>query len=184
MSAASQRTAFKPPAAEILMFAGDGIMAADQEGRVLLCNRAAEEIFGYAAEELLGLPIETLARRAAESAPATGPWARARWRARAGRAGRAPAHAGQRRHGREFPVEATLSRREIEGHMVLIAVVRDATEREAERLLLRELQHRMKNAPATVQALAVQTMQSSPRPRRSSRPSPDASPRWPTPIRC
>jgi two-component sensor histidine kinase len=48
--------------------------------------------------------------------------------------------------------------------MVLIAVARDATEREAERLLLRELQHRMKNALATVQALAVQTMQSSPSP--------------------
>ena len=45
--------------------------------------------------------------------------------------------------------------------MVMIAVVRDATEREAERLLARELQHRMKNALATVQALAVQTMRGS-----------------------
>jgi two-component sensor histidine kinase len=72
--------------------------------------------------------------------------------------------AGQRKDGTAFPVEATLSRREIEGRTVMIAVVRDATEREAERLLVRELQHRIKNALATVQALAAQTLRSSPEP--------------------
>ena len=165
MSAPSQRTAFKPPAAEILMFAGEAVMAADENGRVLLCNRAAEEIFGYAPEEILGLPIERLM---VEPAP------EARWQPTHGRGqGLAPEWtalvesrrmAGQRKHGGEFPVEATLSRREIEGHMVMIAVVRDATERDAERLLVRELEHRMKNALAAAQALAVQTIRSSPTP--------------------
>jgi hypothetical protein len=36
MSAGSLRLTFQPPAAEILMFAGDGIMAADAaDGRIL-----------------------------------------------------------------------------------------------------------------------------------------------------
>ena len=164
MSAASQRTAFQPPAAEILMFAGDGVMAADRAmgARLLICNRAAEEIFGYPANEILGLfdrdadgptlPPGTASRIRERSAP---------------RAGRAPTAGGaQRKHGGEVPLEATLSRREIEGRTVLIAIVRrDATEREAERLLMRELEHRMKNAFATVRVLAAHTLRSSPSPR-------------------
>jgi two-component sensor histidine kinase len=71
---------------------------------------------------------------------------------------------GRRKHGGEVPLEATLSRRAIEGRTVLIAIVRDATEREAERLLARELEHRMKNALATVQALAVHTLRGNPSP--------------------
>jgi PAS domain S-box-containing protein len=162
MSAGSLRLTFQPPSAEILMFAGDGIMAADADGRILLCNRAAEEIFGYAAREILGRPLETLIAepRQARRPPghASVPGRMPEWAALVQRR----SMAGQRKDGAEFPVEATLSRREIEGRTVMIAVVRDATEREAERLLLRELQHRLKNALATVQALAVQTMRSSP----------------------
>ena len=162
MSAASQRTAFQPPATEILMFAGDGVVAADEDGRILLCNRAAEEIFGYAADEILGRPIETLmadpARRAHRPVSEGGP----------GRSLAAPVErrrlVGQRKHGGQVPLEATLSHREIGGQRVLIAIVRDATEREAERLLARELEHRMKNALATAQALAVHTLRGSPSP--------------------
>jgi PAS domain S-box-containing protein len=164
MSAGSLRLTFQPPPAEILMFAGDGLMAADADGRILLCNHAAEAIFGYAANEIVGRPLGTLiaeprqarGQPAHRSVPERAPALTAlvqRWRT-----------AGQRKDGTAFPVEATLSRGEIEGRMMMIAVVRDATEREAERLLLSELQHRMKNALATVRALAVQTMRSSPAP--------------------
>jgi len=162
MSAASQGTAFQPPAAEILMSAGDGVMAADEDGHIVLCNRAAEEIFGYAADEILGRSIETLmaepARRAHRhlSEASSGPGLAAPVERRR--------LVGRRKHGGEVPLEATLSRRAIEGRTVLIAIVRDATEREAERLLARELEHRMKNALATVQALAVHTLRGNPSP--------------------
>jgi PAS domain S-box-containing protein len=126
------------PAAEILMFAGDGVKAADEDGRIFLCNRAAEEIFGYAADEIRGRSIETLLAEPARGThchmSAGGP--------------RPPALierqrlVGQRKHGGEIPLQAALSRRKIEGHTVLIAIVRDATERKAERLLARELEHR------------------------------------------
>jgi PAS domain S-box-containing protein len=122
MSAPSQRAAVGPWAAEILMFAGDGIVAADEHSRILLCNHAAEEIFGYAADEVLGRPIETLfaephqARRQPVDGRVQGlapEWAALVEHRRM---------AGQRKGGGEFPIEATLSRREIEGEMVLIAV--------------------------------------------------------------
>jgi PAS domain S-box-containing protein len=170
MSAASQRTAFKPAPAEILMFAGEGVMAAGQDGRVLMCNRAAEEIFGYEAEEILGLPIETLIAEPRRPASGRGRDLAPEWAALIERR----RMAGQRKHGGKFPVEATLSHREIEGHMVLIAVVRDATGREAERLLLCERQHRMKNALATVQAWPCRPCRAAVRPRPSSMPSPGA----------
>jgi PAS domain-containing protein len=90
MSAASQGRALQPPAAEILMSAGDGVMAADEDGHIVLCNRAAEEIFGYAADEILGRSIETLMARP-PSAPSPG---RGRFRPGPGRGGRAPAAGG------------------------------------------------------------------------------------------
>jgi two-component system, chemotaxis family, CheB/CheR fusion protein len=161
MSAESPRLTFQPPSAEILMFAGEGIMAADADDRILLCNRAAEEIFGYAANEILGRPLGTLISepRQARGQPALGSVPdRAAERTALVQRRRM---LGRRKGGAAFPVEATLSRPEIEGRMVMIAVVRDATERETERLLVFELQHRMRNALATVQALAVQTMRSS-----------------------
>jgi PAS domain S-box-containing protein len=96
------------------MFAGDGIMAADAAGRILLCNRAVEEIFGYAANEILGRPLETLISESPQvrgqvmhrSVPDRAP----EWAARVQRR----RMSGQRKDGTGFPVEATLSHREIQ----------------------------------------------------------------------
>ena len=38
---------FEPSAADILALVGDGVICTDADGRILLFNRAAEEIFGY-----------------------------------------------------------------------------------------------------------------------------------------
>ncbi|ASV73361.1 Sensory transduction histidine kinase [Thermogutta terrifontis] len=40
--------------------AGDGILLTDESGRIVFCNPAAENIFGYSAEELLGRPLQEL----------------------------------------------------------------------------------------------------------------------------
>ena len=40
--------------------ASQGLVAAGEGGRIGFANHMAESMFGYAAEELLGLPIETL----------------------------------------------------------------------------------------------------------------------------
>jgi len=150
-------------AAELLQFAGDGIIVADEAGRILLFNAAAEEIFGYAAGEVDSQPIEILLperlrrthrEQVRSFVTEKGPARRAM--------GQRRKVTGCRKDGHEFPVEVTLARRVIDGRTALVAVVRDVTERERERtneqLLAHELGHRLKNVLATVQALARQSL--------------------------
>jgi PAS domain S-box-containing protein len=44
----------------LVEFAPDAVVVADEQGRIALVNRQAEELFGYAREELLGAELEML----------------------------------------------------------------------------------------------------------------------------
>src|SRR4051812_4252341 len=44
----------------IVQLASEGIISIDEAQRIHLFNRGAEEIFGYAADEVLGRPLELL----------------------------------------------------------------------------------------------------------------------------
>ena len=52
--------AFSPSASDILKLVGDGVISTDALGKILVFNRAAEEIFGYAQSEVLGGSIDML----------------------------------------------------------------------------------------------------------------------------
>ena len=43
---------------ELLESAPDAILELDKEGRIVLLNRMAEQLFGYSREEMLGLTVE------------------------------------------------------------------------------------------------------------------------------
>ena len=45
---------------ELLESAPDAILELDSEGRIVLLNRMAEQLFGYTREELLGQAVEAL----------------------------------------------------------------------------------------------------------------------------
>jgi PAS domain S-box-containing protein len=45
---------------ELLHAAADAAIVTDGDGRIVFVNRGAETLFGYAAEELVGKPVETL----------------------------------------------------------------------------------------------------------------------------
>ncbi len=104
----------------------DGIVLADEDGRIVLANRQAAAMFGYRPGELAGQPVESLvpaglrdAHRLDRAAYALKPVARPM-------ADRARL-AGLRRDGSTIPVTITLSPvPTASGHLVL-AVVRDAT---------------------------------------------------------
>ncbi len=76
--------------------------------------------------------------------------------------GRLGALSAIRADGLEFPIEASISQTTIAGEKLFTAIVRDITERkraeDTQRLLLDELDHRVKNALANVQAIALQTL--------------------------
>jgi protein-histidine pros-kinase len=111
--------------------APDSMIAVDGEGRILLVNRQAAELFGYEPEALIGQPIELLVperlrfkhRHDRERYAKRNPGARPM--------GAGLQLSGLRKDGTEFPVEISLSPMQTPEGMVVMSAIRDVTERKA-----------------------------------------------------
>jgi PAS domain S-box-containing protein len=106
---------------EILAQVTDAVIAVDREERITFLNAAAERLYGVAATEAVGQPLQWLTP--GEVAPAWGTWARGgEWR-------------GETLHvtrdGRTFHVEAQVSVHRLEDGSIAgcIASIRDISER-------------------------------------------------------
>jgi PAS domain S-box-containing protein len=115
----------------------DAIVIVDASGRVVRANRRAEALSGYSREELLGLPVEQLVPESLRAAHVD-----LRTSYRDSPAVRVMgAHQDirfRRRDGSEFPADIALSPLTGEAGMLVVASIRDLTERKlAERELLR-----------------------------------------------
>ena len=146
---------------DLLEGAPDAIIIADAGGRIALLNAEAERLFGYARAEMLGQPIDMLmperfrtrhvgrVERYLEN-PATR------------RMGDGHDMFGRRKDGTEFPIETNLSPLASHGDLLVTSVMRDLSARKAiderQSLLVRELNHRVKNTLASVQSIVVQTL--------------------------
>jgi PAS domain S-box-containing protein len=117
-------------------FAPDAILVADETGRMVQVNTQAETLFGYGREELLGRPIEVLLpdRFAARHAQYRKTYI-AMPEVRSMGAGLELY--GRRRDGSEFPLDIMLSPVEGRHGRMVIAVVRDITERRRSEEVLR-----------------------------------------------
>lgn len=125
--------------AGILETSGDAILSVDEDQRIGLFNRGAEEIFGYATDEVLGEPLDILLperhreahRRHVRAFAETEP-------VRARRMGERDEVAGLRKDGEEFPAEAAIWKLKVGETWMLNVVLRDVTEqRRAEEELAR-----------------------------------------------
>ena len=141
----------------IVQSAMDAIITIDEEQRIVLFNPAAEKIFGFSVDEVLGRPVtmlipeqyrdhhEDYVRRFFESEVINRKLESAN-----------PLLA-LRNNGEHFPIEASISQVTVGGERVGTIILRDITERkmneEARSLLAREVDHRAKNALAVAQAL-------------------------------
>ena len=155
----------QPSVEDLLSLVGDAIVSTDEQGRVILFNRAAEEMFGVTGAEILNSPIEMLLpdrfhishRQEVHDYAATASAPRIM--------GQKREVVGRRSDGSEFPVEATLCRRVIDESLILTVAIRDVTERklleEHRRLLNAELQHRMKNLIAVISSVVSLTARAS-----------------------
>ena len=106
----------------------DGVITVDSDGRIVLFNRAAEALFGVAAAEAIGGPIDRFIpyRPARRFEPATPAFM-------AGASGSKPPGAlqeliGTRANGDEFPLEASLSKLDTDRGVLMTVVLRDITE--------------------------------------------------------
>jgi PAS domain S-box-containing protein len=113
---------------KLLEAAPDAILEVNAEGQITLLNAAAEQMFGYSRDELLGLNVEHLVPAAMRGGHAQH---RASYAAHPNTRpmGTGLVLEGQRKDGSLFPVEISLSPNWIDGSLHVIASVRDITER-------------------------------------------------------
>lgn len=128
----------------IVALAADAIISVDDGYRITLFNTAAEEMFGYREDEVLGQPLECLLPGSSRDAHRqhleqfrVAPLA-------SRRIGQRRQVWGRRRSGVLFPAEASISKIEVGGAMHFTAILRDVTEQrrseqEREELLQREI---------------------------------------------
>lgn len=142
----------------------DAMFLVDELGKINRVNAAAEDAFQHPREHMLRQPIELLIperfrghhteyRAAYMRNPKTRPMGRGLdlWARRA--------------DGSEFPVDIMLAPMEFRERRLALAVVRDTTERrraeEHMKLVMREVNHRIKNTLSVVQAMAQRALASS-----------------------
>ena len=122
-----------PPelAAAVVASAMDAVVAVDETQRIVLFNRAAEEMFGCPAAGAIGQPLDRflpdrfrgMHRRHLAGFTATGGTARAM--------GHLRPLAALRADGTEFPIEASISRVAVGDGLRLAAIIRDVSVRHA-----------------------------------------------------
>ena len=116
--------------AGILEIASDAIISIHSTQQITLFNKGAERIFGYAAEEVLGKPVAMLmpSRLAGAHHQHVSNYAHKGGSAR--QMAERGAIFGRRKDGTEFPVEASISKIEIDGEIIFTTFLRDITARQ------------------------------------------------------
>jgi len=122
--------------------APEAIISLDSNLRVVLFNRGAEDIFGYAAEEMLGQPLDRLLPAEVRELHAQHIRIFAAGRESSRMMGRRGSIAGVRKGGQEFPAEASIARLEVGDEIMFTVMLHDITDRKrAEQAAANALQH-------------------------------------------
>src|ERR1043166_3724959 len=113
----------------ILEIADEAVISVDAQQRIILFNRGAERVFGYAQGEVMGKPLDLLlpARFAQAHREHIAEFSRSPDVSRT-MAQRREVF-GRRKNGSEFPAEASISKLDLDGEMLFTVILRDITER-------------------------------------------------------
>jgi len=104
----------------------DSILVADAQGRIVFCNHAAEQVFGYSRTEMQQLPIAQLIPGPEQpTAPMD-------------LSGSIIEAMGRRRDGSTLPVEMSVGSWDVQGQQFFSRVIRDITERKRAEAALQE----------------------------------------------
>ena len=131
--------------AGIIDSAMDAVISVDGEQRIVLFNGAAERMFRYAAGEAIGQPLDRFIpqRFRTDHAAQVQDFGRTQVTKRS--IGALTAIRGLRANGEEFPVEASISHREVEGQKFYTVILRDITERKQAEEALRTSEERYRS---------------------------------------
>jgi protein-histidine pros-kinase len=138
----------------VLDAAPDAFVLVDRFGRIALANPELERLFGYAAQDLLGQPVELLVPdryRGNHPGHRSGYFADPRTRPM----GSGIELSARRKDGSEFPVEISLSPLDVEGVTLAIAAIRDVSGRKKNEAKFRALLEAAPDAMVIVDRLGL-----------------------------
>ena len=127
--------------AGILGIAGDAIISIDKSQRITLFNQEAEQIFGYAADEILGRPLDLLLPEQLIQAHRQHVVDFSQVVSQARKMGERREIFGRRKDGSHFPAEASISKLELGDEKIFTVILRDVTERKRAEAALESLIH-------------------------------------------
>lgn len=125
--------------------ANDGIISADERGRIVYFNRGAERMFGYPAEKILGRPITSLMPARFHEAHSAG-FQRYLATGEARVVGKTVELTAISKDGREFPVDLSLASWTTAQGMFFTAILRDITARKQAEETLKNINEQVKSA--------------------------------------
>jgi len=119
------RTDAAPLLAGVIAHTADAVICTDGAQRILIFNPAAERVFGYRRDEVVGARVDCLLPRSARDAMR--PWFDG-VAAESGDASEQPHVWGRRKSGELFPAESSISRLTIGGATYFTALLRDVSQ--------------------------------------------------------
>ena len=135
--------------------ASDAIITIDETGRIVLVNHAAETVFGYTRDELLGADLTMLMPAPVRHRHQTG-FARYKQTGRRNISWEAIAVPGLRKDGREIPLEISFGEFTRNHRRFFTGIARDVTERKrAEEALRRSREERLSELERIRQRIAT-----------------------------
>ena len=139
--------------AALLEAAPDPIIISDEGGRISLVNAQAEAVFGYAKQELLGQPVETLIPERFRSVHVEHRADYARNPSRR-MIGMERVLYARRKDSSEFPADIALSPLNTAQGVWVIAIVRDTTDRREKEAALRRANAQLESANKELEAFS------------------------------
>ncbi len=137
----------------IVESANDAIITIDSEGRVLLWNAHAVELFGYSSEEMLGRPLTAIIPERFREQHHTGIH-RVVETGETHVIGSTAELTGLNRDGVEFPIELSLAQWSTNGDTFFSGIVRDITQRKQAETDLRVANHALADKNEMLQGLS------------------------------
>ncbi|MEO5657328.1 MAG: EAL domain-containing protein [Nitrospiria bacterium] len=152
----AEREAMEARFSNLLNIAADAIISVDQDQRIVLFNRGAEQTFGYRAEEVIGRPLSLLLPRDLESVHGEHIRRFAAESDTARQMGERRGVSGRRKDGAVFPAEVSISRIVHEGSTLFTAILRDVTERRRAEQAMEASEQRFRGLVDTMHGLVAE----------------------------